>query len=130
MGFTKPQPQIYISVRRTCRGINHRESKACVRVCGLTVTVVTGVDVSLQCFSLCELCQHFGQMARRLSGRLPAVAVIPLGELEGQVPERLHSVGAVVAGQTRHLHARKSEGRKNMSVLTGVGCSLLYTVLL
>lgn len=97
---------------------------------GLTVTVVTGVDVSLQCFSLCELCEHFGQMARRLSGRLPAITVITLRELKGQIPERLHSVGAMVAGQTRHLHVRRSEGHKNMSVFTGDGWTLLYTVFL
>lgn len=93
----------------------------------LTVTVVTGVDVSLQRFSLGELCKHFGQMARSLSGRLPAITVIPLGELKGQIPERLHSVGAMVAGQTRHLHVRESKGNKNMSVFTGDGCILLYS---
>lgn len=79
----------------------------CVDNIALTVTVVTGVDVSLQCFSLCELGQHFRQVTRRLRGRLPAVAVIALGELQRQIPERLHGVGAMIAGQARHLNIRQ-----------------------
>lgn len=102
-----------ISVSRVCRRFNHKH------VYGLTVTVVTGVDVSLQCFGLRELRQHFGQVARSLSGRLPAITVIPLGELKGQIPERLHGVGAMVAGQTRHLHVRRGKGNENVSVFTG-----------
>lgn len=69
----------------------------------LTVAVVAGVDASLQRLRLRELRQHFGQVAGRLRRRLPAVAVVALGELQRQVPERLHSVGALLAGQTRHL---------------------------
>ena len=75
----------------------------------LTVALLTGVDVSLQRFSLGELGQHFRQMARSLSSRLPAITVIPLWELQRQIPERLHGVGAVVAGQARHL--RMTEGK-------------------
>lgn len=67
-------------------------------------------------------------MARSLSGRLPAITVIPLGELQGQIPERLHSVGAMVAGQARHLHMKR-EGNKNMNVVMGDGCTLLFLIL-
>lgn len=88
----------------------------------LTVTVVTGVDVSLQRFSLCELGQHFRQMAGSLSSRLPAITVIPLRELQGQIPERLHGVGAMIAGQARHLQTR-GRGIKTRAVL-----SLSYAV--
>lgn len=67
-------------------------------------------------------------MARSLSGRLPAITVIPLGELQGQIPERLHGVGAMVAGQARHLHMKR-EGNKNMNVVMGDGCTLLFLLL-
>lgn len=77
-----------------------------VYVAELTVTVVAGVDVSLQCFGLCELGQHFCQVARSLSSRLPAITVIALGELQRQIPEWFHGVGAMVTGQTRNLHTR------------------------
>lgn len=73
-------------------------------VCLLTVALLAGVDVSLQRFRLSKLGEHFRQMARGLSGRLPAVAVVALGELQGQIPEGLHGVGAMVARQARHLH--------------------------
>lgn len=79
--------------------------------------MVTGVDVSLQCFSLCELGQHFCQMARSLSCRLSAITVIPLRELQRQIPERLHSVGAMVAGQTRHLYTGARENKDMMDVV-------------
>lgn len=54
-------------------------------------------------------------MARSLSGWLPAITVISLRELQRQIPERLHSVGAMVTGQARHLHgkARKSKKEEN-----------------
>lgn len=65
--------------------------------------MVAGVDVSLQRLRLGELGQHFRQVAGRLRRRLPAVAVVALGELQRQVPEGLHGVGALLAGQARHL---------------------------
>lgn len=71
--------------------------------------MVTGVDVALQGFSLCELGEHFREVARRLRGRLPAVTVIALGELQGKIPEGLHGVGAMVASQARHLHEEDNE---------------------
>lgn len=83
-----------------------------MRLVSLTVTLVTGVDVSLQSFGLCKLGQHFRQMARSLSGRLPAITVISLRELQRQIPERLHSVGAMVAGQARHLHGKAKKSKK------------------
>lgn len=72
-------------------------------ILSLTVTLIAGVDVSFQSFSLGELGQHLRQMAGSLSGRLPAVAVIALRELQREIPEWLHSVGTVATGQTCHL---------------------------
>lgn len=96
----------------------------------LTVAVVAGVDVSLQRLSLGELGQHFRQVAGRLRRRLPTVAVVALGELQRQVPEGLHGVGALLAGQARHLGRegrRTRVGREARRETSGDGCVLLLT---
>ena len=83
---------------------------------GLTVTVVAGIDIAFQSLHLCKLGQHLGEGAAALVRRGGARgfdAVVSLRKLQRQIPERLHRVRLVLAGQTRHLRdiGRGGNGR-------------------
>lgn len=69
----------------------------------LTVALITRIYLSFQSFSFCKLGQHFCQQTWILRRHLLAIAVIPLGKLQGQVPERFYSVWFIVTGKTRNL---------------------------
>lgn len=72
----------------------------------LTVAVVAGVDAAFQSLHLCKLGQHLGEGAAALVRRRARAflhTVVALREFQRQIPEGLHRVGLVLAGQTRHL---------------------------
>lgn len=77
----------------------------------LTVAVVAGVDAAFESLHLCKLGQHLGEGAAALVSRRARAllhAVVPLRKLQRQIPEGLHCVGLVLAGQTRHLRRNNS----------------------
>lgn len=77
----------------------------------LTVAVVAGVDAAFESLHLCKLGQHLGEGAAALVRRRARAllhAVVPLRKLQRQIPEGLHCVGLVLAGQTRHLRRNNS----------------------
>lgn len=78
----------------------------------LTVAVVAGVDAAFESLHLCKLGQHLGEGAAALVRRRARAllhAVVPLRKLQRQIPEGLHCVGLVLAGQTRHLWRNNSQ---------------------
>lgn len=84
----------------------------------LTVAVVAGVDAAFESLHLCKLGQHLGEGAAALVRRRARAllhAVVPLRKLQRQIPEGLHCVGLVLAGETRHLR------RNNRRVCHGGG---------
>lgn len=72
--------------------------------------MIAGVDAAFESLHLCKLGQHLGEGAAALvshGARAFLHAVVALWKLQGQIPEGLHCVGLVLAGQTRHLKREK-----------------------